>query len=80
MDGVKISFTLCLIGAIVGEFQAGTQGLGYLLQIGITNLDPELSYAALVVLTVEGLIVYWMIELLGRLLVPWSPSTRAGAG
>ena len=80
MDGVKISFTLSLIGAIVGEFQAGTQGLGYLLQIGITNLNAELSYAALVVLTVEGLIIYSAIEFLGRLLVPWSPSTRAEAG
>lgn len=80
MDGVKISFTLALIGAIIGEFQAGTQGLGYLLQSGISNLQAPLSYSALLVLTVEGLVVYWLLELIGRLLVPWSTSARANAG
>jgi len=80
MDGVKISFTLALIGAIVGEFQAGTQGLGYLLQSGISNLQSPLSYAALLVLTVEGLVVYWLLELIGQVLVPWSASARASAG
>lgn len=77
MDGVKISFTLSLIGAIVGEFQAGTEGLGYLLQTGITNLQAPLSYASLLVLTVEGLVVYWVLELVTRVIVPWSPSTIA---
>lgn len=79
MDGVKISFTLSLIGAIVGEFQAGSEGLGYLLQTGIANLQAPLSYAALLVLTVEGLIFYWGLELITRLVVPWSPSAIADA-
>jgi NitT/TauT family transport system permease protein len=49
-SGMKIAITLAVIGAIIGEFVGGDQGLGYLIIIANQELDTPLAFAALVVI------------------------------
>ncbi|MCH7913433.1 MAG: ABC transporter permease [Deltaproteobacteria bacterium] len=71
-SGFKISITLAVIGAIIGEFVGGNHGLGYLIILANFELDTPLMFGSLFFLSVMGLVLYGIIELLERLLIPWS--------
>jgi NitT/TauT family transport system permease protein len=73
MAGLKVAITFSVIGAIVGEFAGANQGLGYVIQFASTQLDTPLIFAALVVVSVVGLIFYYLVEFAERVLVPWAP-------
>ena len=75
-SGMRISVTLAVIGAIVGEFIGGSKGIGYLIVVSTSNLKTDLVFAALAMLTVAGYILFALIGLLERLTIPWSASER----
>lgn len=71
LGGAKLGLTLSLTGAIVGEFVASNQGLGYLLTFSEENLDTPLLFATLVVLGGTGVLLYWCISVLERIVARW---------
>ncbi|QJU52572.1 ABC transporter permease [Herbiconiux sp. KACC 21604] len=75
--GVKVAITLAVVGAVVGEFVGATQGLGYLLLRANANLDTPLLFAAIAILTVLGLVLYYAVSLVERLVIPWHVSQRS---
>lgn len=79
LAGLKIAITLCVIGAIVGEFAGASAGLGYMIQFASTQLETPLVFAALVAVSVLGIAFYYLVELAERLLVPWAAETTQGA-
>lgn len=72
IEGAKISITLAVIGAIVGEFAAGNLGLGYLIASASSSLDTVQGFSALLVLIVIGIVLFELIHLGGRVLAPWT--------
>jgi NitT/TauT family transport system permease protein len=77
MGGVKIALTLCVIGAIVGEFAGASAGLGYVIQFASTQLQTSLVFAALVAVSLVGVFFYYVSELAERFIVPWAPKEDA---
>ncbi len=75
-SGMRVSMTLAMIGAVVGEFVGGSQGLGYIIVVGTSELKTALVFAAIFVLTAAGFLVYVLIEMIERLVIPWSASER----
>jgi len=75
--GLKISITLAVVGAVVGEFVGGDAGLGYLLMVANGSMDTPLLFAGIVGLTVLGVAFYLLVELAERLVVP-PHATAAG--
>jgi NitT/TauT family transport system permease protein len=70
-SGLKVASTLAVIGAIIGEFVGSNKGLGYLILIANNNLNTPLALAAIVLISVFGLILYAAIVLIEMALVPW---------
>jgi len=68
--GLKISITLAVVGAVVGEFVGGDAGLGYLLMVANGNIDTPLLFAGLVALTAQGVVLFFLVELVERLAIP----------
>jgi NitT/TauT family transport system permease protein len=68
--GLKISITLAVVGAVVGEFVGGDAGLGYLLMVANGSMDTPLLFASIVGLTVLGVALYLLVEFAERLAVP----------
>jgi NitT/TauT family transport system permease protein len=68
--GLKISITLAVVGAVVGEFVGGDAGLGYLLMVANGSMDTQLLFAGIVCLTILGVALYLIVELAERLAVP----------
>jgi NitT/TauT family transport system permease protein len=77
--GLKVASTLAVIGAIVGEFVSSDQGLGYLVLVANGNLDTRLVFACVLVLTLLGLVFFFLIEALERVFVRWHVSSRQAA-
>jgi NitT/TauT family transport system permease protein len=74
--GLKVSVTLAVVGAVVGEFVGSNTGLGYVLQRSIGTFDLPMMFAALVLLSIIGVVLFWMIDLIERAMVPWHVSQR----
>jgi NitT/TauT family transport system permease protein len=68
--GLKISITFAVVGAVVGEFVGGQGGLGYLLLIANGNMDTALLFAGIVALTVLGVVLFALIGVVERLVLP----------
>jgi NitT/TauT family transport system permease protein len=73
---MKVAITLAVVGAVVGEFVGANSGIGYLLQVANGNFDLPLMFAALVVLSTIGVLLFAAIDLAERWMVPWHASQR----
>ncbi len=75
-SGMKVSITLAVVGAVVGEFVGSNSGIGYVLQKANGNFDLPLMFAALVVLSMIGVILFALLDVIERLMIPWHASQR----
>ncbi len=80
MAGVKISATMAPVGAVIGEFVASNVGLGHLLIQAVGSLETPLAFAAVVVISVFGIIIWYAAELVERWVLPWHASVRNTGG
>jgi NitT/TauT family transport system permease protein len=53
--GLRIATTLAVLGAIVAEWLAATDGIGYLVLSGSFNFNTARSFAAIILLAVIGM-------------------------
>jgi NitT/TauT family transport system permease protein len=74
--GAKIGISFALIGAIVGEFVAGERGLGYVILTSQATFNSPRAFAAILLLGVIGTIMFFVVELFERWLLPWHMSQR----
>jgi len=70
--GAKVAVTLAVIGAVIGEFVGSLNGLGNLLLTANSQLDSPLAWAALVWLSVLGIVLFAAVVVVERLVMPWS--------
>ncbi|HZQ74242.1 MAG TPA: ABC transporter permease [Burkholderiales bacterium] len=74
--GMKVSITLAVVGALVGEFVAAENGIGRVLLSASGNMDTELLFAGIFALVVIGVVLFLLMEVLERLVLPWHISYR----
>jgi len=70
-SGIKTSATIAATAAIVAEFVGANRGLGYVLLRGTSTMDIELVFAVLVVLTVIGIGINYIVEFCEWAMTPW---------
>lgn len=70
-SGAKISISLAVGGAVVGEFIAGSKGLGYVILLANSQVDLPSMFAAFIVLAAIALALFFIVDFAGRKLVPW---------
>jgi NitT/TauT family transport system permease protein len=70
-SGVKTSATIAATAAIVAEFVGANRGLGFVLLRGTGTMDLELVFAVLVVLTVIGIAINYIVEFSEWAMTPW---------
>jgi NitT/TauT family transport system permease protein len=71
--GFKIAITFAVIGGVIGEFVGSDQGLGYLMLISTSQSRTPLAFGALLLLTIMSIVLYYAVELVERLVIPWAP-------
>jgi NitT/TauT family transport system permease protein len=74
--GAKVAVTLAVIGAVIGEFVGSVNGLGNLLLTANSQLDSSLAWAALIWLSVLGILLFVAVAVTERLVMPWADAAR----
>lgn len=69
--GIRAAVPLALIGALVGEFVGGNEGMGVLITSFNQQLDMPQAFAVIVSLAIIGLVAYGLVELADRKIVYW---------
>ena len=75
LAGMEVGIVFAVVGAVVGEYLGGDQGLGYRIVTSLNNLEAETLFAVILVLTLLGFLLYLAVVVLKRFLIPWHAST-----
>jgi NitT/TauT family transport system permease protein len=75
--GMKVAMPLAMIGAVVAEISSPNSGLGSIIVKSGASLDTPLAFAAITLLAVMSVILFYAIVALERLLLPWVRHTTA---
>jgi NitT/TauT family transport system permease protein len=75
LSALKITATAAVVGAVVGEFVASQAGLGMVIVNAQTNLNTPVAFAALVWISIIGLLLYGAVDLAARWWAPWADMT-----
>jgi NitT/TauT family transport system permease protein len=75
--GLKVATTLTLIGAVVGEYFGGlTVALGRVVVGSASALRFDVTWAAILVVSLMGIGLYLVVVAIERVAIPWHPSVR----
>jgi len=77
--GIKLASIFAVVGAVVGEFIGAEAGLGRTLLQAQVRLNSQLLYATIGYLTIVGISIYVVVDIVERLAIPWHISKRKGA-
>ncbi|HEV7934366.1 MAG TPA: ABC transporter permease [Actinomadura sp.] len=78
-SGLKVAVTLAVTGAVVGEFVGANRGLGYVILQANGNFDTPMLFAGLLVMSLIGVVLFVLVEIAEKLLLPWHASRRGEA-
>lgn len=74
--GLQIAVVLALIGAVVGEFVSAKSGLGYLIQSSTLNFDVATMFAAIISLSLIGIVFTGVLRVVQRRVVYWNDTVE----
>lgn len=74
--GIKVALILSVTGAIVAEFVAANEGLGYLILQALYSLDTALTLVILLILALLSLALFLAVQFLQKKIAPWSAEVR----
>jgi NitT/TauT family transport system permease protein len=74
--GFKVAISLAVIGSVIAEFVGATKGLGYVIQQSGASADTTLAFAAITLLSIMSIVLFYGLVLLEHLLLPWAQEKR----
>jgi NitT/TauT family transport system permease protein len=74
--GMKVAISLAVIGAVIGEFVGAKAGLGYVIVQSGGSADTSLAFAAMTLLAIMSIVLFYGLVWLERLLLPWAEETK----
>ena len=70
-SGLRVAAAWAPIGAVIGEWVGASSGLGYLMLNANARVRTDVMFAALVVLSVMTVLLWWSMDRLVRRLLSW---------
>lgn len=74
-SGLRVAAAVAPIGAIIGEWVGASTGLGHLMTQANARGEAPRMYAALLILAVMAVALYFLIDHIARRLTRWQPVT-----
>ncbi len=69
---LKVAITLAFVGSVISESLASNYGIGNLMLQAQARFEVPLVFAGLIVLAVEGIVMYWLMALLEARTTRWA--------
>ncbi len=73
----RINIGFGLVGAVVGEFISSQRGLGHMIYSASSLYDLNTVWVGLFTLMVMGFILYYVIDIIERTMLPWKLSSTS---
>lgn len=73
----RINIGFGLVGAVVGEFISSQRGLGHMIYSASALYDLNSVWVGLFTLMIMGFILYYVIDIIERAMLPWKLSTTS---
>ena len=70
-SGLRVAMALSVLGTVFGEWVGSSRGLGFLMLNYNSKLNTTGLFAAVLVLAVIGICLFFMVGVVERILVPW---------
>jgi NitT/TauT family transport system permease protein len=77
LTGMEVGIVLATIGAVVGEYLGGNEGLGHLAVATMAAFEVDALFGVIVLLTVLGFGLYISVVALRKILTPWHESVQS---
>jgi NitT/TauT family transport system permease protein len=68
---LKIASSMAVVGAVIGEFTGATEGIGHLITSSSYYLETPLMFAAIVMISLAGILFFWLMVYLEKRVVFW---------
>ena len=78
-SGLRVAAAVAPIGAVVGEWVGSSAGLGYYMLLMNGRVQTAAMFAALFVLAIMAVTIYFAIDAVLRRLVAWQPEADPAA-
>ena len=75
-SGLKVAMALSVIGVVFGEWVGSSEGLGYLMLALNNQLATTELFGAVLVLSLMGISLFFLVGLVERLVIPWHHESR----
>jgi len=75
--GLKVAVTLSVVGATIGEWVGAHRGLGYLMLQSNALLRVDLVFAAILMLSILGLLLFGGLRIIERRVLRWRRSSSS---
>ena len=75
-SGLRVAAAVAPIGAVIGEWVGSSAGLGYLMLHANGRMQIDLLFAALVVLALIAVLLYFAVDALLKWALAWLPDTQ----
>ncbi len=72
-SGLRVAAAVAPIGAVIGEWVGASAGLGYVMLQANARMQIDVMFAALLVLGIMAVILYYALDAALRHLMPWLP-------
>jgi putative hydroxymethylpyrimidine transport system permease protein len=69
--GAKIAVAVSVIGAVLAEYTGSNSGLGYVILVSEPQLLVARAVAAVVILSLFAIALFWALGLVERVALPW---------
>jgi NitT/TauT family transport system permease protein len=77
---LKVAITLAFVGSVISESIASNYGIGNLMLQAQAQFQVPLIFAGLVVLAIEGIVMYWAMALLETRMTGWAQRSGFAQG
>lgn len=74
--GLKVAISLAVIGAVIAEFIGARAGLGYVISQSGASADTSLAFAAMSLLAVMSITLFYGLAYIERRALPWAEERR----
>jgi NitT/TauT family transport system permease protein len=78
LASIRLTFSRAMVGAVLGEFIAATEGLGFLIVRSSRQFETAAMFAGIVVVAALVMIVNGLIRLVEARLLPWNTTEVRG--
>jgi putative hydroxymethylpyrimidine transport system permease protein len=78
-SGLRVAAAVAPIGAVIGEWVGSSAGLGYLMLHANGRMQIDLLFAALVVLAVLAVLLYFAVDAVLKRALVWLPDTHSSS-